>query len=193
MTLDEIELNQKERLVRDYILPILPNESYKYDNLNEWEIKRAKSILAQEYVEHGRIRDPALLILLILTYDYLFILEPIVYGLIISIYGSLLAVIGDIHTPESLADETLGANDRKEEEIRSKAEESIRVNIIAVSLAIGFSGQILAVIGFFGTELISANIFVGDYPSWIGGVIAFVLFWSYQQISTVLEYFKRVS
>lgn len=188
---DSPELNQIEQAVRDYILPILPNEADRYDNLTESEIERAKSILAQEYVEHGRVRDPSLLLFLILIYDYFFILEPVIYGMVVSIYGGLLGVTLDVHTPASLADETLGAHNRKEKEIRSEAKESVQINIIAVSLAVGFSAQILATIGVFGPELLDNNMFVGEYPSWVGGLSVFLIFWFYQQIPIILNHLRE--
>ena len=183
----EIELTGKERKVREYILPLLPNEEDRYDDLTDEQISQTKSILAQEYVEHGRIRDPTILFILILVYDYLFILEPVLYGLAISAYGSLSAIVIDIHTPSSLADETLGTTEKKEEEIRSKAESSIKMNIIAVSLMIGFITQILATIGVFGTELVTSNIAVGRYESWVGGVVAFTIYTIYKPVLDMLK------
>jgi len=168
------DLTWKEELFRDHILPVLPNERAQYEDLTERQVKRVEGILAQEYVEHGPRAGTFRILALVGIYDLLFLLQPVVYGLLLSVFGSLSLMTPSLHTPSSLADETLGSGDRKTDQIRSEAEQSVRANIGVASLALGFLIQVLAVVGTLGTEILKTNFLQADFPGW---VVALVLLW----------------
>ncbi len=178
----EIELDSSERLTRDYILPILPEGWKGYSGLEGDELQLANSILAQEYVEHGSLRKLWKPLLLIGVYDALFHLEPVVYGLVASAIGSISLAIPAMHTPHSLAGDTLLNPEDDYVEIRKSAKRSVKTNIGIVIFVVGFVIQIAARVDALGTEVLGANLLTGVVPSY--SVILFT--------ALVWEIYRRV-
>ncbi|WP_152415797.1 hypothetical protein [Halovivax asiaticus] len=164
------ELDWKERVTRDVILKLLPNNLSDYDDLHDEDVKAAKSILAQEYVEHGHINGILKIGIILLFYDIMFLFPTFAYGLAISAYGSLLLAMPALHTPGSLTSEVVERSRDLQQSIRLNAERSVKTNIGVVGLTIGFTVQIFAAVNALPGEIVPWNYFQGD----IGNGVAFV-------------------
>jgi len=55
MNATEIHLSQNEERVKRYILPLFPSDWRGFGDADEKRVNWAKSILAQEYGEHGHL------------------------------------------------------------------------------------------------------------------------------------------
>jgi hypothetical protein len=97
--LSEPALNRQERLTRDYILPALPSEFREPDGLNEKEVQIVKSVLAKQYVEHANLGVIGKTATILIAYDFLFVFQAQIYGLVLSMLGSLALALPALHTP----------------------------------------------------------------------------------------------
>jgi len=167
------ELNRKETLTRDWLLPLLPSEADQYEELNEEEIEVARSLLAQQYVEHGKLDLIWKTLLIIFVYDVLFILQSQIYGLVLSAIGSIYLSVPALHTPASLAGETIGKKETLEEKISVNAERSVKTNIGVFALFCGFISQVFSVSGPLPQELMRNNLLEGQIPNWAGFLVIF--------------------
>lgn len=173
--LTEPELNRKERWTRDYILMLLPSGYGDYTDLNEKEVTVVRSILAKNYVEHTNLAVLWKSGLMLLAYDWLFLLDSQIYGMVLGMLGSLALALPTLYTPEILTESTLNEPDTLMSEIESKAELSVKTNTGVAGLAVGFVWQILAVSGPIPEELYSQNHLQGVMQNWLGFVAILVL------------------
>lgn len=165
--LEQPELDFPEWFTRDFILPVLPEDLSDYDNLDPDNIEAARSILAQEYVEHGSLRGAVKLLIGIGIWDLLYPLPPAVYGLFLSAYGSVFLAAPALHTPETLTENTIGRAEDMEKLVRDSAEESVKTNMGIVFLLGGFVLQAIALVGL-NINLVSL---IGGYLSGLPGLL----------------------
>ena len=173
--LTEPELNRKERWARDYILTLLPTGSADPTNLSEDEVTVVRSILAKQYVEHANLGVLWKTGLMLLAYDWLFLLHSQIYGMVLGMLGSIALALPTLYTPEILAEDTFDNPNTVMSEIESKAELSVKTNIGVAGLAIGFILQIFAVSGPIPEELLSHNYLQGVVQNWLGFVAILTL------------------
>lgn len=171
--LDAPELNRTERIVRDHILPILPQDYGNPPDLNEQQVAIARSVLSKEYVEHARLSFLTRLILLFVIYDILFVLNSQIYGLVLVMLGSLALALGSFYTPELLIHETVNKPETVLEEIKSKARLTARTNVFVFALSVGFLWQIFVVSGTIPEELFIQNHLQSEVDGWIGFIAIF--------------------
>lgn len=171
----EPELNRQERWTRDYILPLLPSGFEQPAEVGDENLKVARSILAQQYVEHAKLDVLWKTAVMLLAYGLGFRLDSVVYGLVIGVLGSLALALPDLYTPELLAEEAFDEPQNLASEIRRKAERSVKTNVGVAGLAVGFGWQIFTISGPIPPELLSQNYLYGVIPGWIGllGVLVF--------------------
>jgi len=182
----DLDLTLVERAVRDCVIMILPQDGE--DNgtgYTDEEEKFLRSILAQEYVEHGRVGAIVKIVGLLFIFDSLFFLQPVIYGLMISAYGALFSAVLNIHTPLSLDKNIYNEAKQEEKRLRMEVKNSVKMNIIAVALGIGFIIQIAGVTGVLGAEVVTTNILEGDLPGWLIGVGIFVGLLSFPYIKDI--------
>ena len=173
--LDSPKLNRMEKIVRDSILPVLPEDWANQDNLDDDDVLAAQSILAQEYLEHANLDGVTKILLIVGFYDWAYILPSQSYGLILSAYGSMVLAAPTMHTPESLVGDTIAQSKSLEDKIRIKAREAVNTNVGMVPLLFGFLIQLFAVVKFTPSEFIRNNILVGALPAWMGAVGLWIL------------------
>lgn len=171
----EPELDQKERITRDYILPLLPSESRTPENLSEEKVTVVKSILAKQYVEHTNLDVLWKTGLILLAYDWLFLLNSQIYGMVLGMLGSIALALPTLYTPEILAEDAFDNTNNLMSEIESKAERSVKTNVGVAGLAVGFVLQIFAVSGPIPKELLSQNHLQGVVQNWLGFVTILIL------------------
>lgn len=164
----EPELNRKERLTRDYILPRLPSDFNQPAEVNDDELEVVSSVLAQQYVEHANLGVLWKSFAILLAYDVAFRLDSVVYGLLIGFLGSVIVTLTNIYTPEILAEETFHESQDIVAEIESKAERSVKTNVGMAGLAVGFLWQIFTISGPIPSELVSQDPLQGTIPNWLG-------------------------
>lgn len=116
----DLELDFVEKATRDYFLPRLPDDWKGYEHLKGEDLEVARSVLAQAYVEHANLKQLWKPLILIGVYDILFHLQPIIYGLVLSAIGSVSLAIPAMHTPRSLAGDTLRDSKEMYENVRNR-------------------------------------------------------------------------
>jgi len=174
----ELNLSGREKWVKRNLLPHLPSDWRGFEDVDEDRVDWTKSILAQEYVEHGNLRGFWKVAAQLIAYDLLLPLPAQVHGLVLSGYGSIFLGAAALQTPETLAGSTGEQNE--EQKIRADAEQSVQTNIGVVAFIIGFLIQVAAVIGAIGPEAIPTNYLQGLVPPLVVGLGIFggVLWWS---------------
>lgn len=171
--LESPELDTREWATREFILPILPDEASQYDDLHPDDVQAAKSILAQEYVEHGNIWGILKILAAVGLWDALYPVPVIAYGMILSAYGSIFLAAPAMHTPASLAGETISRTKSLEKLIRSNAEESVKTNIGIIPLIGGFVIQFISTINAPTGEVFRNDLLSGAFPPGY----AFLVYW----------------
>jgi hypothetical protein len=175
LELTEPELNRKERWTRDYILAMLPSGYGNPADLSEEEVTVVRSILAKQYVEHANLGVLWKTGLILLAYDWLFLLHSQIHRLVLGMLGSIALALPTLYTPEILAEDTFDNSDALMSEIESRAEISVRTNVGMAVIAVGFVWQIFAVSGPIPQELVSQNHLQGVVQNWIGFIAIFTL------------------
>lgn len=178
------ELDFKVRMTRDYILPILPEtEEGKYSDITEEQKQKTRNILAKKYVEQGFPWGAVKVLFMIAVYDYMWVLQPQSYGIILDAYAGLLILRPSLKEISRMAADTVvraGEMPHLREDI---AEEHVLTNVGLIVLVAGFGLQLFAV-NFIpsGQELFSGNILNGRMPAWIGASILVLLPWIWDKI-----------
>lgn len=173
--LTEPDLNRRERWTRDYILEILPSGYGDPADRSEEQVSVAKSVLAKQYVEHAKLDLYWKMGLVLLAYDWLFLLQSQVYGLVIGAIGSLTLALPNLYTPELLAEDAFEDSDALSKEIKSKAALSVKTNVGVAGLIVGFVWQVFSISGPIPGELISQNHLQGVVQNWLGFAVIFGL------------------
>jgi hypothetical protein len=173
MDLDEPDLDRRERLTRDYILPLLPQEYGSPNIQDEANLRAINSILAKQYVKHASLGPFWKTGMILIAYDWLFLLDSQVYGLVLSALGSLTLALPNFYTPELLAEEATEKSDNIAQKIESGAKLSVKTNIGVVGLTVGFVWQVLAISGPLAQELLSQNWLQGNIQNWVGFALIF--------------------
>jgi hypothetical protein len=158
--LEPPELDFRARITRDWILPILPKGAVETKSIDGNQLEAAKAILAQEYVNQNDLRGLRNVLLILVTFDILFPLNPQLYGIILNIYGSVLLAVPALHTPRSLAVE-VDTEQQLERQIRVSAKRSVRTNVGVAGLVLGFTFQATAVALNLGSDLLPTNYLQG--------------------------------
>lgn len=170
------QLDWKEEFVRDWFLPILPDDWANTEDIDDESIAAAKSILAQEYVEHGNVIGITKIVIITFISDLIFFFLDIrIYGLALAAYGSLFLATPALHTPKSLANKSFKQEKGLEELIRLNAKQSVKTNVGVAALVLGFVVQIFAALGALPTELAEMNWIQGIITDWLGVVITFII------------------
>lgn len=189
MGLENIQLNQVETVIKNLILPRLFAAEDRYGSLEGPDAGAIEAILAQEYVEEAVPSGILKVILLVCFYDILYYLEPIVYGLVLSTYGSLkLAVSGFSTTPFGISLSSRPSSHDEEDLIREEARNTVKSNVGTVALAVGFPAQILAVTGIAGVNLVPFDLAPPQLPAW---VVVLILIWIGPKIPSVSRWFLK--
>jgi hypothetical protein len=173
--LEKPDLNRMESITCDYILPALPSNFREPDDLDEEEVKIARSILAKQYVEKANLKVLWKTALILLVYDLLFVFEAQIYGLVLSMLGSLSLALPTLHTPETLLEGVINKPEELLEEVRFRAEQSVKTNVGVFALMVGFAWQVLTVSGTIPSEILGRNYLVGEIPGWLGFVLVFIM------------------
>lgn len=171
----EPKLTRQEQWTRNYILPLLPSSFEQPADVGEENVEVARSILAQQYVEHAKLDVLWKTSVMLLAYDLGFRLDSVVYGLVIGILGSLALALPNLYTPELLAEEMFHEPRNRRLEIEGKAERSVKTNVGVAGLAVGFVWQIFTISGSIPPELVSQNYLVETIPSWFGFLGVFTI------------------
>lgn len=169
------ELNRKERWMRDYILPLLPSSFNQPAEVSDEKLEISRSILAKQYVEHANLDVLWKTTVILLIYDVGFQMDSIVYGLVLSVLGSISLALPNLYTPELLAEEAFHETSDRLSQIQSIAERSVKTNVGVAGLAVGFLWQIFTVTGPIPTELVPQNYFQGVITNWQGFAAALIL------------------
>lgn len=168
------KLSWTERLARR-ILELFPSGYGNPADVSEEKVMVIRSILAKEYVEHTNLDVVRKTGLMLLAYDWLFLLNSQIYGLVFGMLGSIALALPALYTPEILANDTSNKSDTLLSEIESKAELSVKTNVGVAGLVVGFVWQILAVSGPIPAELFSQNHLQGVVQNWLGFVAILTL------------------
>lgn len=172
--LAEPELNRKERWTRVF-LTLLPSGFGDPKDLSEEKVTVVRSILAKQYVEHANLEVLWKTGLILLMYDWLFLLNSQIYGMVLGMLGSISLALPTLYTPEILTEDTFDNSNTLMSEIKSKAELSVKTNVGVAGLAVGFALQIFAVSGPIPEELLSHNHLQGVVQNWLGFIAIFTL------------------
>jgi len=173
--LEQPEMNRWERIARDHILPALPSSFRDPGDLDEGEVHIAQSILAKQYVEHANLGVLWKTGLILLVYDSLFVFQSQIYGLVLSVLGSLSLALPTLHTPETLLNEVKNQPEGLTEQIRFRAEQSVKTNVGVFALVVGFVWQVFTISGVISHEILPWNHLQDKFPSWIGFILIFTV------------------
>jgi len=173
--ISEPKLTPQEQLTRDYILPLLPSGFEQPADVDEENVEVTRSILAQQYIEHAKLDVLWKTCVILVTYDFGFRLNSVVYGLAISVLGSLALALPNLYTPELLAEEAFYESRNLRSKIEAKAEHSVKTNVGVAGLTVGFVWQIFTISGPIPSELVSQNYLYGTIPSWLGFFGIFII------------------
>lgn len=173
--LEQPDLNRIESITCNYILPALPSSFREPDDLNEEEVDIVRAILAKQYVEKTNLKLLWKTALILLVYDFLFVFEAQIYGLVLSMLGSLSLALPTLHTPETLLEEVTTQPEGLVEEVRFRAGQSVKTNVGVFALVVGFAWQVFTVAGAIPPEILRQNLLVSKIPGWLGFTIVFMI------------------
>jgi len=95
--------------------------------------------------------------------------------LVLSMLGSLSLALPTLHTPETLLEGVINKPEELLEEVRFRAEQSVKTNVGVFALMVGFAWQVLTVSGTIPSEILGRNYLVGEIPGWLGFVLVFIM------------------
>lgn len=173
--LEQPDMNRMESITRDYLLTALPSSFREPGELDEEDVQIVQSVLAKQYVEKANLKILWKTALILIVYDFLFVFESQIYGLVLSMLGSLSLALPTLHTPETLLDEVANQPEGLMEKIRFRAGQSVKTNVGVFALVVGFAWQVFIVSGAISREILGQNLLQGEFPSWLGFILVFTV------------------
>jgi len=159
-------------MIENYLIPRLDSPSWarQYETDSD-SVEMAAETLAEEYHDLAvpEFSSTVIVVILLLPVDYLFYINPQVYGLFIDIWAALFFVFPSLKGRYVIASAAKGAP--KEAIHRLEAQEMVSNNTGFVLLAFGFVLQILSVQFLPNSEFIGENILSTSLPSWMSSVL----------------------
>lgn len=140
---ESIEGDWRAEFIADYLLPGLPSPKWYADiNISEEELEKSRYQLAKTYlsVVNPGLTGLALVFMTIVFLDTLVNINPISYGLAMSVWASMVMVVPSLKNPSIIASVSEG---NAEVVRRLQAEEMAYNNVGFALLGLGFIVQIL--------------------------------------------------